>query len=464
MAYPVDPGRTVTWAKHPDWEQELVSIISGLPRAEQITVFAPATRKSARLKKAKQDALHSITEALFDARGDPEKAAKQVASVQRKLSQITKEYSGIIRGLVNFPEHRATTLGSLDTTCPTWNLLRPILRDHPDFQSWDENATPPAPQAANDHAADPFDPMQDVRYHDAAQPAAAPAAQPAQPVAGPAYPNPALAHLYAPNYLPNHVNNQPATPVAAGQKRARRDSGSDLTEGEAREARQAAAATALRRADPSAAELFPTPPVNRGAGAAPVPPTPTPPAAAPALRVPAPPPLAQPQPAAAQPAQPAPLAREDSLAFSSCPKCAFPLHELSANDAETHLRSCLDSSGATVTECPVCGMPMDGFADNEVERHVDDCCKGVGGSGAKAVREHVVFIADSKTVPKDEKTGEAHECIMCFDEFEPSQRLARLSCYCCYHEACIVEYWQNPSKFCPTHRELDTTQEIEMRS
>uniref|UniRef100_A0A0K3CRR5 RING-type E3 ubiquitin transferase n=1 Tax=Rhodotorula toruloides TaxID=5286 RepID=A0A0K3CRR5_RHOTO len=421
MAYPVDPGRTVTWAKHPEWEQELVSIIGELPRNEQLRVFAPATRKSAQWKKEKQEILQGITADLFDARGDHDKAAKQVASVQRKLAQLAKEYSGFIRNLVYLPEYRATTNASINATFPTWDLLRPILRDHPDFQYWDENATPPAPQAANDEAADPYDPMQDVRYHDAAQAAAAPAAQPAQPVAGPAYPNPALAHLYAPNQLPNHANNQPATPAAAGQKRVRRDS-ADATEGEARDARQAAAAAALRRADPLAAELFPTPR-----------------------------PLA-------------PLAREDSQLFASCPKCAFPLLDLSPSEAETHLRSCLDSSGATVTECPVCGMRMDGFTEREVEKHVDDCCKGVGGSGSKAAREHVVFIADAKTVPKDEKTGEALECIMCFDEFEPSQRLARLSCYCCYHEACIVEYWQNPSKFCPTHRELDTTQEIEMRN
>lgn len=81
---------------------------------------------------------------------------------------------------------------------------------------------------------------------------------------------------------------------------------------------------------------------------------------------------------------------------------------------------------------------------------------------------------------------------MCFDEFEAEQRLARLSCYCLYHEECIVSYWENPSsasrrvsspwsfgdvlqkvadylaestsEFCPTHRELDTTSEMQMRA
>lgn len=87
MAYPVDPGRTVTWAKHPEWEQELVSIIAALPRDDQIIVFAPATHRSAQWRRDKQDLLQAITADLFDAHGDPDKAAKQVASVQRKLSQ-----------------------------------------------------------------------------------------------------------------------------------------------------------------------------------------------------------------------------------------------------------------------------------------------------------------------------------------------------------------------------------------
>lgn len=87
MAYPVDPGRTVTWAKHPDWEQELVRVIAALPRADQIRVFAPATRKSVEWKRQKHALLQLITANLFNAHGDADKQAKQVASVQRRLTQ-----------------------------------------------------------------------------------------------------------------------------------------------------------------------------------------------------------------------------------------------------------------------------------------------------------------------------------------------------------------------------------------
>ncbi|POY70867.1 hypothetical protein BMF94_6044 [Rhodotorula taiwanensis] len=179
--------------------------------------------------------------------------------------------------------------------------------------------------------------------------------------------------------------------------------------------------------------------------------------------------------------------------LAECPKCTFPLSAVTPLEAEEHLRSCLDSDGAVLAECPVCEMALGGLANSEErERHVDACCRGlgaggggttsstaggaagaegaatrgIGGSGLeprKQKREHVVFVSDAKTVPKDEKTGEALECIMCFDEFEAEQRLARLSCYCLFHEACIESYWENPSKFCPTHRDLDTVPEVQMR-
>ena len=55
------------------------------------------------------------------------------------------------------------------------------------------------------------------------------------------------------------------------------------------------------------------------------------------------------------------------------------------------------------------------------------------------------------------------QCIMCLDDFAPGERLARLSCYCVFHEPCIVEFWEQPGKFCPTHRERDGPTEVVMR-
>lgn len=45
---------------------------------------------------------------------------------------------------------------------------------------------------------------------------------------------------------------------------------------------------------------------------------------------------------------------------------------------------------------------------------------------------------------------------MCFDDFEPAQRLARLACFCVFHEACATTWWApkadgSRGKFCPVH-------------
>ena len=129
----------------------------------------------------------------------------------------------------------------------------------------------------------------------------------------------------------------------------------------------------------------------------------------------------------------------------------------------------LGISAVFIFLCPAGSVP---FADADEGRSSILACRGT------------VFVSDDKTIPKDEKTGEplevrlrlslsfkarfcllawradpsfpfslrlshpvpAHQqCIMCFDEFEAEQRLARLSCYCLYHEECIVSYWENPS-------------------
>ncbi|GAA5916931.1 hypothetical protein JCM5296_003951 [Sporobolomyces johnsonii] len=194
-----------------------------------------------------------------------------------------------------------------------------------------------------------------------------------------------------------------------------------------------------------------------------VPPAPAPysaPAAAAPPRAPLPVQVAPPAAAAA--------ALDDSPHLTSCPKCSLPLAPLSESAATAHMRQCLDGDGATVHECPVCEMSLVGWSREKGEQHVDECCRGGGGTSGggngRGKREHIVFIADERSVPKDPQTGEPLECSFCFDEFALFARLARLSCYCCFHDHCVREYWQQPGdKFCPVHRDLDGITEVEMR-
>ncbi|KAJ1726825.1 hypothetical protein LPJ61_004937 [Coemansia biformis] len=44
------------------------------------------------------------------------------------------------------------------------------------------------------------------------------------------------------------------------------------------------------------------------------------------------------------------------------------------------------------------------------------------------------------------------ECSICFEDFEPGQKVARLSCFCTFHNRCISD-WMSRSPACPLHRE-----------
>ncbi|GAA6050583.1 hypothetical protein JCM3770_001473 [Rhodotorula araucariae] len=451
MAAPIDPGPAIQWAKRPDYTARLVAALVALPaRDDQHRAFSAAVAKSQDWKQRKRATLAQLTRTVFTANGDPAREKKQLDSVQRRLAALGKEYSNHIFSLKADPYSEATTLAWIRQRNPHFDDLHAVLADHPEFEPWeeDQNVLP-----ADD------DPMQDVHFPVAgpANPAlpapapapavapvaaasGAPAPQPAppspppaahQPVAGPAYPNPFLAQLYA-QLQEHHQHAAPAPAPAPAPTTA------DASP------RNAAAQAALKRVrDPRS----------------PSPPRAPPPPPAPATPAPAPAPMDAHVDAAAAPLP------DRGGGLSHCPKCDIALSGLGGADAEEeHLRQCLDAGGATVHECPVCSARMDGWDEGTAARHVDECCEGATRGGARGAREHVVFVCDDKSVPKDDTTNEPLECIMCFDEFAPASRLARLSCYCVFHEGCIVEFWRAPGKFCPTHRELDSTQEVDMRT
>ncbi|GAA5838770.1 hypothetical protein JCM11251_006733 [Rhodosporidiobolus azoricus] len=438
---PTDPGRTISWVKTPSYTTSLLNAINNLPsRQDQHALFCSAIGKTTQWKTDKANALATVTAQVFDAGGDQDRAKKQRESTQRRITQLGKVHSDDIALLKADPYNAAATLGLIQSNpCSFFDLLRPILHDHPDFPPWDPNeryedqsdfGREDTPEEEEDQEDDL---MQDVQH---------------APLAGPAYPNP---------LLPHHAPYLPPAPI-------------------------------------------PLPP----------------PAEAP--QQPAPPPA--PQSPVAQPYQPPPPPAANALAqgypdededeLSSCPVCSTSLSALSPSASEAHLRTCLDSSsggGATVVECPVCGLDMSGadgsvWTERRKERHVGECCEGAvtggveisEGGGRKevrrgGVRDHALFPATERTVPKDSATGEALECIMCFDSLLPSnppptrsspsslppspdptseETLARLSCHCVFHSPCIREYWEQfPGRWCPTHREMDedggAKGEVEMR-
>lgn len=59
-----------------------------------------------------------------------------------------------------------------------------------------------------------------------------------------------------------------------------------------------------------------------------------------------------------------------------------------------------------------------------------------------AARGLFPFIATEKDCI--DADGEEEECVICFEEYEAGDKMARLVCWCKFHEACIliVQYWR----------------------
>ncbi|PVH95768.1 FYVE-domain-containing protein [Periconia macrospinosa] len=68
-----------------------------------------------------------------------------------------------------------------------------------------------------------------------------------------------------------------------------------------------------------------------------------------------------------------------------------------------------------------------------------------------SARGMYVYTATEKDCVDDE--GAEAECVICFEEFEAGVRMARLVCFCKFHEKCIKQWWDTKGRgACPTHQ------------
>ncbi|KAJ1548325.1 hypothetical protein HK405_003655 [Cladochytrium tenue] len=105
-------------------------------------------------------------------------------------------------------------------------------------------------------------------------------------------------------------------------------------------------------------------------------------------------------------------------------------------------------------ECPVCGRPLDELygrsggssAEGDLaEQHVADCLRRVAvGRGVGMV------ISGNRYIAQTLRESLGVECVICFNELEAGDRIARLNCLCIYHEACIEEWFKRKNS-CPVH-------------
>ncbi|CAN9476880.1 unnamed protein product [Alternaria alternata] len=82
-----------------------------------------------------------------------------------------------------------------------------------------------------------------------------------------------------------------------------------------------------------------------------------------------------------------------------------------------------------------------------------------GGEGASnlqnrmshAARGMFPYVATEKDCVDEE--GRVAECTICLEDFEAGDKMARLVCWCKFHETCIKEWWDKKGRgACPTHQ------------
>ncbi|KAL6706949.1 hypothetical protein ACN47E_004899 [Coniothyrium glycines] len=163
------------------------------------------------------------------------------------------------------------------------------------------------------------------------------------------------------------------------------------------------------------------------------------------------------QPQHAQPPRPRrQIAEEDE-----CPVCGNELPSKGPDNDESprtqHIEECIAlHSGSTPAPVP---LTQQTSASLPIQRTRGMSNAGAGnGEGASssnrmshAARGLFPYIATEKDCTDDE--GHEAECIICLEDFETGDRMARLVCWCKFHERCIKEWWEKKGRgACPTHQ------------
>jgi len=97
-----------------------------------------------------------------------------------------------------------------------------------------------------------------------------------------------------------------------------------------------------------------------------------------------------------------------------------------------------------LADCPVCGQILADLGSGTVqEAHVKACLEGGSGSDAQTGRYLIYKLpAESLLI--------GLECVICLEEFVKGSTIARLSCFCSFHSACLAA-WLQRGRSCPVH-------------
>ncbi|GMF05485.1 unnamed protein product [Ambrosiozyma monospora] len=64
----------------------------------------------------------------------------------------------------------------------------------------------------------------------------------------------------------------------------------------------------------------------------------------------------------------------------------------------------------------------------------------------------LVYTIPWDTNPDSLNLNEDNECVICFEEFKPGDKVGRLECLCCFHYKCIKAWFMKKGdNECPVH-------------
>ncbi|KAL4264570.1 hypothetical protein AB1N83_004346 [Pleurotus pulmonarius] len=114
---------------------------------------------------------------------------------------------------------------------------------------------------------------------------------------------------------------------------------------------------------------------------------------------------------------------------------AIPSH-MSRNDSSSQI--------SDLADCPVCGQNLADLGNpSDQEAHVKFCLEGGSGAAAHPAR-YLVYRLPAESVLI------GVECVICLEEFLKGSEIARLSCLCSFHNACLSS-WLQRGRNCPVH-------------
>ncbi|KAJ3860476.1 hypothetical protein EV359DRAFT_75159 [Lentinula novae-zelandiae] len=110
----------------------------------------------------------------------------------------------------------------------------------------------------------------------------------------------------------------------------------------------------------------------------------------------------------------------------------------------TAMRRQTSSQLSDLAECPVCNRILEHVGTAaEQEAHVKSCLEGGSGATQQAAKYLVYRLPAESTLI-------GVECVICLEEFSKGSMVARLSCFCSFHNACLSS-WLQRGKACPVH-------------